>query len=74
MQNTWVIQRKMFRSDWETIAVHTVECSKAQVLLPYAHMVRDTTDTGRLRAIGINQAQADYEAGRADDYRKKINQ
>lgn len=61
----WIIQRKLFKGDWETIASSILKTKKA-ALADYEHM------NGKLRAVSESRAWTDYEAGRADNYRRVL--
>lgn len=65
--STWIVQRKLFKSDWETVASETVP-TKAQALKPFEHM------NGKLRAVSPLQAERDYQAGRADNFRRVLRE
>lgn len=61
----WIIQQKLFKGDWETVATSDKR-TKAEALQLYLHM------NGKLRAVSVVQAERDYQAGRADDYKRKL--
>jgi len=68
MNTTWIIQHKVFRGDWETLA--KLEGSRKAALKRFEHMV--DADRHKVRAVSEKQAQNDYEAGRADNYKRKL--
>ncbi len=62
MTKNWIIQRKIFRGDWETIA--TFDGTRKEALKRYEHM------NGSVRAVSEKQATADNQAGRADRWQR----
>lgn len=63
-EQTWIIQRRILRSDWETIT--TAKGTRRDAEKAYGHL------NGSVRVVSVTQAERDYNAGRADNYKHKL--
>jgi hypothetical protein len=63
--NRWIIQRKVFKGDWETITA-ILGGTKAEAERRFDYL------NGKVRAVSEAQAEKDREAGRADNWTRKL--
>lgn len=69
--SAWIIQRKIFRSDWETLKLVEAR-TKAEAVKPFEYLTRNQSETYKLRAVSLDQAERDYQAGRSDNYKRVL--
>lgn len=71
MTATWIIQTKRAQGDWETLSmVH--DATRKTALAKYDYLNSQWGQTVKVRAVSTNQAERDYQAGRADNYKRKL--
>lgn len=68
---TWIIQTKRARGDWETLSV-VHDATKKAALAKYDYLNSPWSAQVKVRAVSADQAKRDYEAGRADNYKRKL--